>query len=84
MNDEIAELRRDAVVSVLVRSRLEALARPKTYTDKARNGMIDLLQDGIRERRAVLGDRAYVECLLDEILAHVVALADLLAERSPR
>ncbi|MGE8128480.1 hypothetical protein ACQKQD_16015 [Methylobacterium sp. NPDC080182] len=73
---------RQAVLSHMVAPRLARLESPVTTVDRVTNTMVGLMQAEIRERRQVLGDGAFVACMIEEIAARVVALADMSAERA--
>ncbi|MGW9821895.1 hypothetical protein ACUXK4_004484 [Methylorubrum extorquens] len=74
-------LRREAVLTHLVAPRIARLEQPANTVDRVTNTMVGLMQTELRERRQILGDHAFVACMIEEIAARVVALADMSAER---
>ncbi|ACB27263.1 hypothetical protein [Methylobacterium radiotolerans] len=74
-------LRRQAVLTHMVAPRLARLENPVTTVDRVTNTMVGLMQAELRDRRQVLGDGAFVACMIEEIAARVVILADMAAER---
>lgn len=74
-----ATLRRHAVLTHLVAPRIARLEQPANTVDRVTNTMVGLMQAELRERRKVLGDHAFVACMIEEIAARVVALEAMVA-----
>lgn len=74
--------RRLAVLVQVVPPLLEHLEKPETAIQQVRAATVELMQDELRQRRAVLGDFVFYSIMQEEIAARIVAIDAMLADRS--
>ncbi len=73
--------RRLAVLAHAVAPWVSRLEEPANIVERVRAGMVlELMQPELRRRREVAGDAAFMQFMLDEIAARIVAVEAMLAE----